>query len=166
MQHILPEVPADVYRQQIARANGMMKDHAWVSLDAWLTEAADRDVGEITSTTDDEDSSGSRINLLATLANNRPVNAGSASSHHRACVIRVIKAFYNKGLINMQCGKNRSTPLLIAAACGNIEVASVLLQHGGGIPLWLLSGLFIRNYFPAGGHPFFRLGLRRERRGV
>ena len=166
MQHILSEVPDAVYRQQITRANEMVKNHSWVSLLAWLKDAAEHSPGDITSTTGDEDSSGQRINLLATIANCRPVAGASAAAQHRACVILVVKAFYNQGLINMQVGKNRSTPLLIAAACGNIEVAQILLPYGAGIPLWLLSGLFIRNYFPAGGHPFFRLGLRRGGRGV
>ena len=144
----------------------MLKEHEWVSLEIWLKEKAEIDVGGITATSDDGDSSGQRVNLLATLAQHRPVNEANPSALHQACVIRIVKAFYAKGLINMRVGKGRSTALILAASVGNIEVAQILLAYGAGIPLWLLSGLFIRNYFPAGGHPFFRLGLRRGGRGV
>ena len=43
------------------------------------------------------------------------------------------------GLINMRLGKDRSTALLKAAACGNIECAALLLEFGAGIPFWLIT---------------------------
>ena len=151
VQQVLDEVPGHVWRQ-MPGANRYVKDAEWHSVERWLQDKEENDPNGITATSSDEDSSGGRVNLLGTLAQFRPVAAHEA---HQQAAGRIVRAFYGAGLINMRIGRDRGTAILTTASCGNIEVAALLLEYGAGIPLWLLSGLFIRNYFPAGGHPFF-----------
>ena len=154
-----------MYRQ-MPGANKLLKEHEWASVLNWLREKREEDAGGITATSKDDDPDGPRQNLLCTAAQFRPLGQGKPSAEHQASVLHIVRSFYAAGLINMRIGKHRETALLRAAGVGNLEVGALLLEYGAGIPLWLLSGLFIRNYFPAGGHPFFRLGLRRGGCGV
>ena len=164
-QPVLDDPPEHVFRQ-LPAANKWLKEHEWVSVNRWIQDKrADGDPGGITATSEDDDPL-PRVNLLGTLAAFRPVASGPPSKAHQECCCHIIKAFYNDGLINMRLGKDGATALLKAAACGNIEMASLLLEFGAGIPLWLLSGLFIRNLFPRWRACILRLGLRRGGCGV
>ena len=146
--------------------NGWLKDHEWRSVLNWMDKKlAEDDPNGITATSEDDDPL-SRVNLLGTLAAFRPNAGGTNHLAHQEVACRIIKAFYDAGLINMRLGKDGATALLKAAACGNIEIAALLLEYGAGIPLWLLSGLFIRNLFPRGRACILRLGLRRGGCGV
>ena len=165
LQPVLDDPPDTVFRQ-LPAANKWLRDHEWVSVNRWIQEKrAEGDPGGITATSEDEGQM-PRVNLLGTLAAFRPTAAGPPSKHHQECCCHIIKAFYNDGLINMRLGKDGATALLKAAACGNIEMAALLLEFGAGIPLWLLSGLFIRNLFPRWRACILRLGLRRGGCGV
>ena len=164
-QPVHDEPPASVYRQ-LPGANQALKDHEWVSVNNWVARKREEgDPAAITATSEDG-GQWHRVNLLGTLATFRPVGTGPPSQHHQECCCHIIKAFYNGGLINMRLGKDGATALLKAAACGNIEMAALLLEFGAGIPLWLLSGLFIRNLFPRWRACILRLGLRRGGCGV
>ena len=167
LQPVLDDPPDTLFRQ-LPAANKWLKDHEWVSVIKWIADKrAEGDPGGITATSEDDDHPMPRVNLLGTLASFRPnAGFGRESKSHQECCCLIIKAFYNEGLINMRLGKDGATALLKAAACGNIEMASLLLEYGAGIPLWLLSGLFIRNLFPRWRACILRLGLRRGGCGV
>ena len=166
MQQPLLDVPPDFVYRQLPPANKWLKDHEYVSVNAWIQEKLnDGDSKGITATSEDDDHL-PRVNLLGTLAAFRPNAGGGTHKAHQEVSCRIIKAFYDAGLINMRLGKDGATALLKAAACGNIEIAALLLEYGAGIPLWLLSGLFIRNLFPRWRACILRLGLRRGGCGV
>ena len=154
LQPVLDDPPDTVFRQ-LPAANKWLRDHEWVSVNRWIQKKrAEGDPGGITATSED-DGQMPRVNLLGTLAAFRPVAGGGAQKAHQEVSCRIIKAFYDAGLINMRLGKDGATALLKAAACGNIEIAALLLEYGAGIPLWLLFGLFIRNLFLRGRAPIF-----------
>jgi hypothetical protein len=137
-QPVLDDVPDHVYRQ-MPGGNPALKDHEWHSLARWIRRKQEEgDFGAITATTPDENVP-PRTNLLGTLANFRPTLDETPTVHMKFCYAAIIKAHYDDGLINMRLGKDRSTALLRAAACGNIEAASLLLEFGAGIPLWLIT---------------------------
>ena len=163
-QPLLDDLPDRVYRQ-VPGANRSLKDHEWVSVYRWLQDKLDDgDASGITATSEDTDPF-PRMNMLGSLASFRPTSRHGQKSHQKVS-LRIIAAFYDAGLINLKLGKHRETALLKAAACGNIEIARLLLEHGAGIPRWLLPGLFIRNFFPRGRACILRLGLRRGGCGV
>ena len=164
VQPVLDEVPGFVWRQ-MPSCNRLLKEAEWCSAWNWFTEKDDVDPRAIIATSQDGDSSGPRVNILSSLAQFRCVGA---HDDHQALARRVVKRFYEEGLINMRVGKKGSTALLVAAQNGNIEMAALLLEYGAGIPLWLITlWALYPELFPRGRAPiFFRLGLRRGGCGV
>jgi len=163
-QPLLDDVPGGICRQ-LPCAIQWLKEQEWDSVSNWMQVTWDQgDADDITATSDDTDPS-PRNNMLGSLASFRPTSRHGQKSHQKVS-LRIIAAFYDAGLINLKLGKHRETALLKAAACGNIEIARLLLEHGAGIPRWLLPGLFIRNFFPRGRACILRLGLRRGGCGV
>jgi hypothetical protein len=123
-------VPSHIFRQ-LPKANSMLKERAYNAALCWAQDHIDSgSPGMITATTEDADDL-NRINLLSTLAVNRPV-AGSSLEMHRKLTVLLVKAFYDDGIINMRVGRNRDTAFLAACSQGNFEIAEVLLAWGAG----------------------------------
>ena len=136
----------------------MIKDQAWASLRTWLYDMLENDPRAITATSPD-DHRQARVNCLGSLSGFRP-DAGTDSSAHKECALIIVTAFYREGLMNLKLGKSRDTALLKCVSVANIEIASMLLQWGAGIPPWFLSGLLIRNLCPRGRACIVRPWLR------
>ena len=116
--------------RQVPKANKWLKDRAYDSVLKWLKEQLQEAPEFITATTADDDDM-ERVNLLSTLASNRP-DVGASAGIHKEVTLILVKAFYADGVINMRVGKNRSTAFLDACGQGNFEIAEVLLERGAG----------------------------------
>ena len=156
-QPLTEDVPVHVLRQ-LPIGIKMIKDHEWASLLKWLHAKLEDDPGCITATSPD-DHQQARVNCLGSMSGFRP-DAGTDSSAHKECALIIVTAFYREGLINLKLGKSRDTALLKCVGVANIEIASMLLQWGAGIPPWFLSGLLIRNLCPRGRACIVRPWLR------
>ena len=97
------------------------------------------DPDAITATSEDDDQSMQRMNMLSTLAAFRPNYGGGNALIHKEVACMIIKLFYDAGLINMRHGRSRTTAFITACASGNIEIAEILLEFGAGIPLRLIT---------------------------
>ena len=136
-QPVLDEVPDKVLRQ-VPGANDMLKDQEYASVAQWIQRKEVEDPDGITATSED-DHRPPKLNLLGTLASMRPNLGGSTAAAHKEAACLIVKAFYDAGLINMRLGRDGGTAFLKAAACGNMEIAALLLEYGAGIPLWLIT---------------------------